>query len=163
MRRTAREFFEAVRSAAQDAERCKIQLVAIEHSAQVGSSCGYGERTSSGGGNVVERRTVAYVDQSDRLDVRMEADYRLIDRACAILYGNDQQGGGGLCKANPRDSNVWADVLWWRFCAAASWQEVAKAVGYTVRPCQEFQGRALAWIDQHRFCRELIEADDLFE
>lgn len=162
MRRTAKEFFDAVRYASQDAERCRTQLEALEKNAAFGGSAGMGERVSGDSGNRVERRVVSYVGQGERLEQRRARDFAFIDRACVVLYGPDQQGGGGLCKASPKMAGVWADVLWWRYCAAESWDAVANAVGYTARPCQEFNGRALAWIDRNRFMSAIIDSDDLY-
>lgn len=161
MIRTAREFFDAVMHAARDAESCKTQLEALEQTAQFGSSNGMGERVGGNGGNAVERRTVAYVGQDARLEQRRKRDFELVDRACVLLYGPDQMGGGGLCAAEPTDSETWADILWWRYCAAAAWDTVAYAMKRSVRPCQEHHARALEWMDETGFGAEIICADEL--
>ena len=139
----ARAFFEDVRQAAIDAERCKVQLDAMEVRARFGSSNGIHERVSTSG-NGVERRTINYINHHDQLEKRRDRDFALIDKACAVLYGADQMGSGGLCALNPR----WADTLWWVYCAASLWKEVAAHTGYSKRQCQQYRTDALKALDR---------------
>lgn len=155
MRRTAKEFFEEVRAAAIDAERCRSQLEALEFKMHAFGGGGYEPMARSCvDPDKIGRRVAAYVDMERNLEGRMKRDWALIDRACVVLYGEDQMGGGGLDKVK---SSRWADALWWRYVAAESWEVVARSTNSSVRPCQQAIGNALAWIDKNRFMSAIID------
>ena len=156
MRRTAKEFFEEVRAAAMDADRCKSQLEALQFKLHTFGGGGFEPRTTNNvDADKIGRRVAHYVDMEKKLEERMEQDWALIDRACVVLYGQDQRGGGGIDKVV---SSTWADTLWWRYCAAETWDVVARSMGCSVRPCQQNVGHALAWIDKNRFMSAIIDA-----
>ncbi len=154
---SARDWFASVREASLDAERCKRQLSTLERRMHATGGGGFEPRVRGGGSDPdkMGRRVGAYVDMESVLSRRMEDDYELIDRACTVLYGKDQDGRGGVCGER---GPTWADVLWWRFCAAETWRNVARSVGYSVRPCQEMCSQALAWIDESGIAEQLIAA-----
>ena len=156
MTTTARDFFERARAASQDAERCARQLDGAEARALAVGGGGFEPRVrSSPDPQRMERRADAHMDRERMLRSRMEADYELIDRACVVLYGANQDGRGGVCaEASP----VWADVLWWRYLADAKWSAVADAVGYSSRPCQQMCAQALEWIDEAGFMADVMDA-----
>ena len=60
-------------------------------------------------------------------------------------------GGGCLNKTlqgiDAALGSVYADVLWWRYLAAESWDDVARMVGYSPRRCAELQAIAFDYVD----------------
>lgn len=146
---TAREFFEGVAESARDAERCNRQLDELErrmHSLGGGDTCG---RVSKGGASdAMARRVGAFVDMESKLKDRIEEDYETVNRACTLLYGSDQSGADGVSHAV---GTLAADALWWRYCAAETWDVVSRSVGYSVRPCQRACVEAIAWIERNRY------------
>ena len=137
-------FFEEVREAAIDAERCKVQLDALEVRAKFGTGSGYHERVQTSG-NAVERRMVSNVSQYDQLEARRDRDYKLIDAACMVLYGKEQDGTGGL---SAYKSGAYADVIWWRYVAAEVWKRIASCMDLSVSQCQRLCKDGLAAIDK---------------
>lgn len=92
----AREFFEAVRDAARDADRISRRLAAMEASEGVRAQ-GYEPSVSHSRADVNgTARTVARMDYERRVSKRREADYALIDKACSVIYGDEQTGLGGI-------------------------------------------------------------------
>ena len=151
---TARQFFETVREASKDAERCRTQLLRLEGRARSLGGGGFEPRTrSTPDPQRAQRRMDAYMDQERRLERRMDEDYDVIGRSDVVLYGD--AGRPGLDRVQ---SPVWADVLWWRYLDDATWDAVADAVGYSPRTCQEMCDQALAWIDRVRFMSTVIDS-----
>lgn len=125
---SARELFESAREASKDAERIRRQLLAMEARA-----------TSLGGGSFEPRvastpnpqrmadAVGAMVDREAALERRQADDYDLIDFACEVLYGREQDGSGGLWSLVG-----WrADALWWHYLGGRTWAEVGRMMGYT--------------------------------
>ena len=75
-------------------------------------------------------RVAAMVDRSDMLARRMDEDYRLIDCACEVLYGNDGRGGLYSLVGWP------ADAIYHHYLALYTWEETAALVGYSERHVQ---------------------------
>ena len=143
---TARDFFESVRAASIDVDRCRRQLERLEARARSLGGGGFEPRTrSTPDPHRMEGRIAAYMDMDAQLDARMEADYALIDRACRVIYGPDEDGRGGVAS---HFAPVYADVLWWRYCAAEDWRHVARAVDYSISQARMLASTALAWIDE---------------
>ena len=140
----ARAFFHDVREAAISIQRVRRQLEALDDSARYGVGSGIHERVSTSGNNV-ERRTISYADQSEKLEARMDRDYRLIDIACCVLYGPDQDGTGGL---SAYKASVYADVIWWRYVAAEAWKRISSCMDLSVSQCQRLCKDGLAAIDK---------------
>lgn len=129
---SARELFEVVREASQDAERIRRQLDAMEQRT-LSLGGGMGQRVSATGEpDRMGSRVAALVDMEQTLRERQEADYALLNLACAVLYGTDNEGG--LSSLVP---SWWCDVLWWRFLNASTWEQTAAAVGYSAHRCWE--------------------------
>lgn len=150
---TSRRFFEMARDASRDAERCRSQLVALESRAKSLGGGGFQPKMrSTPDPHRMERKVDAYVDRERALEGRMQADYVMIDDACAVLYGDDAHRG-----LDSVQSPAWADVLWWKYLDDATWDAVAVAVGYSKRMCMELHNRALAWMDEVRFRSDLID------
>lgn len=124
----ARDFFDEVRAAAIDAERARRMLDAMTAREGVRAQ-GY-EPHSAGGIADPMRATDARIDREAGWRDRIERDYALIDEACAVIYGPGNTGGIASLLGLPT-----ADAVWWRFCGAASWEKVSKAVGYSRRWC----------------------------
>ena len=159
----ARDFFIAVRDAAKDAEWCRTQIERLRERMHSIGGGGYEPRVqTSSDPDQIGRRVAAYLDRKRALRGRMAEDWALIDRACVVLFGPDQMGGGGLCKAEAGDRNTqkWADVLWWRYCADADWDEIADSVHYSVRTCQEMHGEALRWMERTGFMADAMVLDE---
>ena len=130
---SAREFFDAVRAAAQDIERTTRRLEALEESAYGVSGfdpTAIRVRTSCSGGDAMALRVDRLVRDRQRLEDRIEEDYRMIDAADAVLYGNDF--ADGLAALAPP---LWADLLYHHYVALRTWREVAALVGYSEKYC----------------------------
>lgn len=140
----ARAFFQDVREAAISIQRVRRQLEALDDSARYGVGSGIHEHVSTSG-NGVERRMIGYADQSEKLEARMDRDYRLIDMACCVLYGPDQDGMGGL---SAYKSGAYADAIWWRYVAAEVWKVVASCMDLSVSQSQKLCNDGLRAIDE---------------
>ena len=124
----ARELFEGAREASRDAERIRRQLVAMEDRATSLGGGGLGARVrSTGEPDRMGSSVAAMVDLEDRLRARQEEDYELIDYACRVLYGTDN------------DAGLWA-LVGWRADAIAqhylngmTWEEVGEVMGYSAQ------------------------------
>jgi len=150
---TARDFFDRVRDASQDAERCRTQLLTLESRALSLGGGGFGQRVSSTHDPQRQQvRSNAYMDREEALRRRQAEDYDVIDAASVVLYGDDTRDG--MDKAV---SQVWADVLWWRYLGCAKWATVHEAVHYSVRQCQVFKDAALAWMDETGFAADIVD------
>lgn len=137
---TSRDFFDSVRDAALDAERTRRQLEAMESREGVKAQR-YGASVQ-GGNHDVMAATDARIDRERAWANRIERDYAIIDEACAIIYGTDGRGGIASLLGNPT-----ADAMYWRYCAAASWEGVAKAVSYSRSWCYQAVSVALDLVD----------------
>jgi len=123
---TAREMFEAAREAALDAERVRRQLESMERaSVSVGGQGFEGRVRSTPDPDRIGRAVAAAVDVGLRLRRRQEEDYRLIDAACAVLYGTDS------------DAGLWAlvgwraDAIYHHYLGLRTWAEVGELLGYS--------------------------------
>lgn len=130
---SAREFFEAAREAARDAERIRRQLDAMDETSTSLGCSGFEPRVrSTPDPDAIGRRVSAAIDQGERLRRRQEEDYALIDAACAVLYGTDS------------DAGLWAlagwraDAIYHHYLALRTWAEVGDMLGYTAEHvCRE--------------------------
>lgn len=144
----ARDLFEAARDAAEDAERTSRTIERMEGREGVRAQS-YQPRTLGGGGDSM-RATDARIDYESRVRRRREEDYALIDLACAVIYGSDQTGSGGVAAML---GPAYADALWWRYCAAATWPEVAEGCGMSERWCQRSMRVSFDTIDSYGLAR----------
>ena len=128
---SAREFFDYARSAAQDAERIGRQLAEMEVRAEGIGSGGFEPRVrSTPDPDRMAGRVVANADHKERLEARREEDYRVIDAACAVLYGEDNRSGLYALVGWP------ADAIYHHYLALRTWEDAARLVGYSVRHVQ---------------------------
>lgn len=123
---SAREFFEAAREAALDAERIRRQLAAMDCRAASLGGGGFEPRVrSTPDPDRIGRAVSAIVDHGELLRRRQDDDYRLIDAACSVLYGEDNRGG------------LWAlvgwraDALYHHYLSLMTWADVGTLMGYT--------------------------------
>jgi len=129
---SARELFGAAMEAARDAERISRQLEALDEGSD-GLTAGDFEprvrRTSDPGrmASMVARR----IEQRARLEERQDEDYRLIDRACELLYGPDNHGGLYSLVGWP------ADAIYHHYLALRTWEEVGRIMAYHPRYVKE--------------------------
>ncbi len=142
MHATAREFFESAREAARDAARCRRQLDAMECRADGLGGGGFEPRVrSTPDPDRMGARVAALADHGGMLERRMEEDYRLIDAACAVLYGRDSRGGLYALVGWP------ADAIYHHYLALRTWEETADLLGYSASHTKHAVGMALEFAD----------------
>lgn len=146
---SAREFLEAVRAASIDAERIRHTLERMGVREQVRAQS-YESRGRGGGTTDAMRATDERMDYESRARDRQHEDYALIDLCCDVIYGSGQNGSGGVCALL---GSAYADCLWWRFCAAATWPEVADGCGMSERWCRDAVRVACDTIDAYGMSR----------
>lgn len=140
----ARELFCAVRDAAREAERVRRSIERMEAAEGVRAQ-GYEPATSHSRGDANGMaRTDARIDYEALTARRVEEDYQLVDTACRAIYGEGEDGRGGVCALM---GAAVADCMWWRFCAAASWAEVAAACGYSKSQARRLVVQGLDAVD----------------
>jgi len=139
----ARDLFESAREASHDAECVRLQLAELEAGAESVGGGGFDPRVrSTPDPHRMESRAVARADREAALRDRMRADRALVDLACRVLYGTDDETG--LSVLVPE---WWCDVLWWRYLDEAKWGSVARAVGYSEQRCRQVAEAALDVVD----------------
>ena len=123
---SAEDFFEAVRQASREAERTRLTLLQME--AREGARAqGYEPRVMVGGERDRMAATDSRIDYERRMAERIEQDYRLLDMACAVLYGSES-GKGGVDRLM---GSAVADCISFRYVDARPWGEVAALMGYS--------------------------------
>lgn len=142
---TATDLFEATREAARDAERIRRSLARMESREGVRTQS-YDAHGRSGHRADQMRATDERMDYEERVRGRQSEDYALIDLCCDVIYGSGQTGSGGVCSML---GSQYADCLWWRFCAAATWPEVAEGCGMSERWCRDAVRVACDTIDAY--------------
>ena len=123
---SAEDFFEAVRHASREAERTRITLMQMEAREGVRAQ-GYEPRVSIGGERDKMAATDSRIDYEARMAERIEADYRLLDMACAVLYGRESGKGG----VDALMGSAVADCISFRYVDARPWKVVAALMGYS--------------------------------
>ena len=123
---SAEDFFEAVRHASREAERTRLTLLAMEAREGVRAQ-GYEPRVTVGGERDKMAATDSRIDYEARMAERIEADYRLLDMACAVLYGRESGKGG----VDALMGSAVADCISFRYVDARPWKEVAALMGYS--------------------------------
>ena len=141
----ARDFFDSVYDAAREADRFSRAIARME-SREGAKAQSYSERVSMGGDRDVMEPTDRRIDYEERCRRRREEDYALIDRACEVIYGREDQCSGGIGAIL---GSAYADALWWRYCAAAPWPDVAAGVGMSERFCRDAVRVAIDTIDAY--------------
>ena len=144
---SAEDFFEAVRQASREAERTRLTLMQMEAREGVRAQ-GYEPRVSIGGNADKMAPTDARIDYEARMAERIEADYQLLDMACAVLYGRESGKGG----VDALMGSAVADCISFRYVDARPWKEVAALMGYS------------RWSDKslRDLCQQGFDAIDFF-
>lgn len=128
MHATAREFFEHAREAARDADRISRQLDGMERRSLSLGGGGFEPRVrSTPDPDRIGASVSAKLDQEDRLRERADEDWRIIDAACAVLYGPDNRSGLYALVGWP------ADAIYHHYLALRTWDDTASMLGYSVR------------------------------
>ena len=124
---SARDFFEAAREAAREAERIGRQLDAMESAADGLGGAGFEPRVrSTPDPTRGEARVVALVDHGARLEERRDECYRLIESATELLYGRDGMSDGLYALVG------WpADAIFHHYLALRTWRETAQMVNFS--------------------------------
>ena len=122
----AQDFFEAVREASREAERTRLTLLQMEAREGVRAQS-YQPRVSIGGERDKMAATDSRIDYEERMQERIEADYQLLDMACAVLYGRESGKGG----VDALMGSAVADCISFRYVDARPWSEVAALMGYS--------------------------------
>ena len=123
---SAEDFFETVREASREAERTRLTLLQMEAREGVRAQT-YAERVSVGGERDHMAQTDSRIDYEARMAERIEQDYRLLDMACAVLYGRESGKGG----VDALMGSAVADCISFRYVDARPWKEVAALMGYS--------------------------------
>lgn len=135
---TARDLFEAARTAAQELERTKTQRELLA------SKRGYRSPSFSGmGGGSVDPTGMAasdaLVDYEAMMSGRVAEDAELLEYASHVLYGE-----GGVSSSL---GGIYADVLCWRYLMACTWSVTAMANHMDERTAKVYADSALASVD----------------
>ena len=138
----AREFFESVRAASRDASNAKEELEEMEERRLSLGSPGAGSVSGSHADVNGTARSIALVDREAALHRRVEGDYALIQRACDVIFGTDNDRGIelGLGKR-------YADVVWHRACGDESWPQVARSLKLSQSTCYRCYAIAMDYCD----------------
>lgn len=131
----ANDLFSACRAAALDADRIARTLARMESREDVQGQS-YDSSGHSGYRRDPHAATDARMAYETRIAKRQQWDYQLIDLVSALAYGKSFTGSSGIAaldiaalakgkKGKRGEGTAYADVIWWRCCAAASWDEVA--------------------------------------
>ena len=123
---SAEDFFEAVRQASREAERTRLTLLRMEAREGVRAQS-YQPRITIGGERDKMDTTDSRIDYEARMAERIEQDYRLLDMACAVLYGSESGKGG----VDALMGSAVADCISFRYVDARPWSEVAVLMGYS--------------------------------
>lgn len=140
---TARELFEAARASARELDRERRTLLKMESREGV-KGAGLEAIRASGTSDPM-RPTDARMDYEARISRSIAECERIIDFACAVLYGTDYSGrDGGLYSLA---EHVMADILCMHYCQDMLWQDVANIVGYSRSQCIIKAAAAMELID----------------
>ena len=123
---SSEDFFEAVRHASREAERTRLTLLAMEAREGVRAQ-GYEAQGRSGHLSDRTAATDSRIDYEARMSERIESDYKLLDMACAVLYGRESGKGG----VDALMGSAVADCISFRYVDARPWKEVAVLMGYS--------------------------------
>lgn len=136
---TARDLFEAARTAAQELERTATQreLLASRRGYRSPSLSGAGGGCSADAGGM--RASDELIDYEAMMRGRVEEDAELLERASSVLYGD-----GGV---SSEMGVIYADVLCWRYLIACTWEVTAAANHMDERTARVYADSALAVVD----------------
>lgn len=138
---TARDLFEAARTAAQELERTTTQRDMLA------GRRGYRSPGFSHSGTAhrhdVNATSDALLDYESLMRDRVEADMELLDCAAGVIYG--RRGSGGVASLL---GGVYADVLCWRYLMACTWKVTAAACHIDERTAKRYAHLAMSVADE---------------
>lgn len=141
----AREFFGAVRAAAEDSERTRLSLERMRAREGVRAQ-GYSPASSGGGGDVNRTdQVVSRMDYESRVSERMQRDLALVAAGASVIYG-EEPGLGGV---DALLGSATADAMWWRFCDGSDWRRVAYMTSRSESWCRQAVESALDTCDAY--------------
>ena len=139
---TAREFFEAARSAAREADRIGRELAEMEASADATGGGGFEPRVrSTPEPDRMASRVASKVDREGMLERRQDECYEVIDAACRVLYGADNRSGLYALVGWP------ADAIYHHYLALRTWEATAAMLGYSVSHVKHSVSVAMDYAD----------------
>ena len=139
---TAREFFEAARSAAREADRIGRELAEMEGRAASLGGGGFEPRVrSTPEPDRMASRVASKVDREGMLERRQDECYEVIDAACRVLYGPDNRSGLYALVGWP------ADAIYHHYLALRTWEETAALMGYSAAHVRRMVAVALDLAD----------------
>lgn len=138
----ARDLFDAARAAAMENERTRRMLMEMELRETGGGSSDV--KISRGSISDPMRRVDARIDKEALWGTRIEENERLMDYATCVLYGENQDGKGGVCALL---GSAYADVLWWHYLGCETWKRVGEIVYYSERRCKQIRDIAFDLVD----------------
>lgn len=138
---SARDFFEAVRCAAQELERTERQLQRMMLAEGVKAQR-YGIAGSGGGDVHGMAATDARMDFEGRMRRRMDEDREIVSNGMLVCYGGAD--GGGICALLGSQS---ADSIFWRYCRGMSWTRAAEMVSASPKTIQRWCEAAMDTVD----------------
>lgn len=161
---SARDLFEAARSAARECERERRELARLEN-AEGASGNSMSERVTAPMSDPLTR-TDARIDHETRVRLAIEEDERLMDYATSVLYGADQRGRfGGLYSFGDiggsagQTGRVASDVMWWFYLAPSTWWITSHSVSASESWCRSTRDAAMRFIDSVGFDAVIAGAD----
>ncbi len=141
---SAREFFDAAREAARDAERIARQLDGMERRALALGGGGFeGRVRSTPDPDRTGRAVAAMLDNEAVLRDRQQADRALIDAACELLYGADRRSGLYALVGWP------ADAIFHHYLALRTWEDTARMLGYSPSHVKHMAAAAMDYADSN--------------
>ena len=147
----ARDLMEAARSASDDYASCERQLIRLRLRAESLGGGTSGASVSGSGHDSLERRVVALADRERDIEARMQLDEAVMDAACLVLYGTDEDGG--LAALVP---SFWCDALWWHYLQGESWVRVGRILGYSPDHLKDVTRQALQVADERRVMASVL-------
>lgn len=142
---SARDFFESVKAASQEAWRTHLALERMQNSELLRSSSIAGGASGSKSDVNGTRKTVARLDFEDKMRSRIEADYELIDQAHEVIYGTGEFGGG----IDALLGSAYADCMYWRYMDGATWRKVSDMTNLGESTCRYYVEASLDACDAY--------------
>lgn len=141
---SAKDFFESVKAASEEAWRTHLTLERMEASEGIhGSSFSGTHGTNSDVNGMC--RTNARLDLEQKMQQRLEEDYELIDMAHMVIYGTEPFGGGIEKLLDSKH----ADCMYWRYMDGATWRKVAFKTTIGESTCRQYVNDALNLCDAY--------------
>lgn len=138
---SARDMFEAARTAAQERDSALRQMDAMRSARGLKAAA---VAPSRGGGRDINGTlmTVELLDFEGRMKERIKDDEALLEACAGVLYGEGGRGGvSRLLSARH------ADAAFWRYLAAESWRTCSLRMGESERTIKRLCEEAFDMVD----------------